>query len=181
MKNFWIQFAVKVIAIVLMLAIDLLTKIYFQNYFESGGADITLINNILGVTYTINTGAAFGIFGNNTIMLIIFTVVFLVVFSFIDLYYRTNNGWYIAGFSLIVGGAMGNFIDRIFLGGVRDFIEFRFIDFPIFNFADIFLTVGVICYIIYLVFYEFKSSKTGPKDITKEENIDWVCYWSSAQ
>ncbi|MBQ2863887.1 MAG: signal peptidase II [Clostridia bacterium] len=169
MKKFWIGFAVKVSAIVLMLVIDLLTKLYFQNYFEAGGADITLIENVLGVTYTINTGAAFGIFGNNTVMLCIFTVLFLLVFSFIDFYYKSSNGWYIAGFSLILGGALGNFYDRIVLGGVRDFIELKFIDFPIFNFADVFLTVGVICYIIYLVFYEFNKPKKEVTDITEDE------------
>ena len=169
MKKFWIGFAIKVSAIVLMLVIDLLSKLYFQNYFEAGGQDFVLIEKILGVTYTINTGAAFGIFGDNTVMLCIFTVLFLLIFSFIDFYYKSSNGWYVAGFSLILGGALGNFYDRIFLGGVRDFIELKFIDFPIFNFADVFLTVGVICYIIYLVFYEYSKPKKEMVDITEDE------------
>ena len=177
MKNRWIAFGIKVLAIIFMVVIDLLTKIYFENYFMSGGEDIILIKNVLGFTYTFNTGAAFGILGKNTVLLIIFTVFFLAIFWFVDFYYKSNNGWYIAGFSLIVGGAIGNFVDRIFLGGVRDFIQLKFIDFPIFNFADIFLTVGVICYIIYLIFYEFQKPKKEVKDITEEDNIDWFSCW----
>ena len=93
----------------------------------------------------------------------------MIIFAFIDFYYKSENGWYIAGFSLIVGGALGNFIDRICLGGVRDFIELKFIEFPIFNFADVFLTCGVICYLVYLIFYEFKKTKHEKTDITNEE------------
>lgn len=169
MKKYYIGLIIKISTIALMIAIDLLSKLYFQNYFEAGGENITLINNVLGLTYLKNTGAAFGMLGDNTVLLIIFTVVFLAIFAFIDFHYKSSNGWYIAGFSLIVGGAIGNFVDRIVFGYVRDFIELKFIDFPIFNLADTFLTVGVICYIVYLVFYEFKQSSDKPKDITKEE------------
>ena len=169
MKKYYVGLIIKIVCIALIIGIDLLTNVYFQNYFESGGEDITLINNVLGITYTINTGAAFGIFDDNTVLLIIFTVLFLIIFAFIDFYYKSENGWYIAGFSLIVGGALGNFIDRICLGGVRDFIELKFIEFPIFNFADVFLTCGVICYLVYLIFYEFKKTKHEKTDITNEE------------
>lgn len=169
MKKYYVGLIIKVVAIAFMVGIDLLSKFYFQNYFNNGGTDTTLIKGVLGITYTINTGAAFGIFGDNTVMLIIFTVLFMAIFAFIDFYYKSENGWYIAAFSLIIGGAIGNFIDRIVLGGVRDFIELKFINFPIFNFADMFLTAGVICYLVYLIFYEFKKPSHKQKDITKEE------------
>lgn len=167
MKKYRLSLIIKMSAIVLMAAIDMLTKYYFQNYFNNGGEDFTVIKHLFGITYTINTGAAFGIFGDNTIMLSIFTVLFLAVFSFVDFYYGSNNGWYVTGFSLIIGGALGNFIDRIALKGVRDFIELKFIDFPIFNCADMFLTVGVACYIVYLLFYELKKPKQI--DITEDK------------
>ncbi len=169
MKKYYISLIIKVSTIAIMIALDLLSKLYFQTYFESGGETITLIEYVLGFTYLKNTGAAFGMLGDNTVLLVIFTVVFLLVFAFVDFYYKSNNGWYIAGFSLIVGGAIGNFIDRIAFGYVRDFIELKFIEFPIFNLADVFLTVGVICYIVYLVFYEFKISSDKPQDVTTKE------------
>lgn len=167
MKKYRLSLIIKISAIVLMVAIDMLTKYYFQNYFNNGGEDFTVIKHLFGITYTINTGAAFGIFGDNTVMLSIFTVLFLAVFSFVDFYYGSNNGWYVTGFSLIIGGALGNFIDRIALKGVRDFIELKFIDFPIFNCADLFLTIGVVCYIVYLLFYELKKPKQI--DITEDK------------
>ena len=167
MKKYYFSLVIKIVAIVLMIAIDMATKCYFENYFNHGGEDIILIDKIIGITYTINTGAAFGIFGDNTILLAIFTVLFIAVFGFIDFYYRSDNGWYVVGFSLIIGGALGNFIDRIALKGVRDFIELRFIEFPIFNFADLFLTAGVICYLVYLLFYELKKPKTA--DISQDK------------
>ena len=167
MKKYRLSLIIKISAIVLMVAIDMLTKYYFQNYFNNGGEDFTVIKHLFGITYTINTGAAFGIFGDNTVMLSIFTVLFLAVFSFVDFYYGSNNGWYVTGFSLIIGGALGNFIDRIALKGVRDFIELKFIDSPIFNSPDMFLTVGVACYIVYLLFYELKKPKQI--DITEDK------------
>lgn len=167
MKKYRLSLIIKISAIVLMVTIDMLTKYYFQNYFNNGGEDFTVIKHLFGITYTINTGAAFGIFGDNTVMLSIFTVLFLAVFSFVDFYYGSNNGWYVTGFSLIIGGALGNFIDRIALKGVRDFIELKFIDFPIFNCADLFLTIGVACYIVYLLFYELKKPKQI--DITEDK------------
>lgn len=168
MKKYYISLIIKISLIALMILIDILSKVYFENYFTSGNDSITLIDGMLGLTYIKNTGAAFGILGGNTILLLVFTILFLLVFVFVDFHYKSSNGWYIAGFSLMVGGAIGNMIDRLFLGYVRDFIELRFIDFPIFNFADIFLTVGVICYMVYLLFYEFRNNDK-PKDITEDE------------
>ena len=55
---------------------------------------------------------------------------------------------------MIITGAIGNFYDRLFQGYVVDFIEFAFVDFPVFNVADIFVTVGSILMIIYLIFFE---------------------------
>ncbi len=159
-KRFYVQILIKVCIIIAVVAIDLLTKHYFQQYFKNGGDDVAIINGVLGITYVQNTGGAFGVLSSNTTLLVLFTVLFIVIFSFVDIGTKTFNGWYLTGFTLIMGGAIGNFIDRIFLGYVRDFIEFKFIDFPVFNFADIFLTVGVICYLIYLVFYEMIKPKS---------------------
>ena len=168
MKKYYLSLIIKICAIAIMVAVDLITKSIVENYFVGGGNDIILIEGVLGLTYALNTGAAFGFLGNSTVLLIIFSIIFLCVFTFIDVYYKSLNGWYVAGFSLIVGGALGNFFDRIMLKHVRDFVEIKFINFPIFNLADVFLTVGVICYVVYLVFYEFKKLENNKKDITKE-------------
>ncbi len=158
-KRFYFRLIAKLVIIGIFVAIDLLTKFYFETYYKLGGEDYSLINGVLGITNVKNTGGAFGMLSSNTTTLIIFTVLFLCVFGLIDAYTTTFNGFYFAGFTLIVGGALGNFIDRISLGYVRDFIKLEFMEFPVFNFADMFLTVGVIFYVIYLVFYEMLKPK----------------------
>lgn len=158
-KRFYIRLIAKLILIGVLVAIDLLTKLYFETYFKNGGDNYSLIPGVIGIANVENTGGAFGFLSSNTTVLVIFTVLFLCVFGIIDAYTTTFNGFYFMGFTLIVGGALGNFIDRICFGYVRDFIRLEFMEFPVFNFADIFLTVGVICYIIYLVFYEMLKPK----------------------
>ena len=74
--------------------------------------------------------------------------------------------------AVLLGGTIGNYIDRIFLGGVRDFIYFKSINFAIFNVADIAITVGTIMLAIYLfidIVKDFKTTKTK-KEESKEEN-----------
>jgi signal peptidase II len=69
------------------------------------------------------------------------------------------------GLAFVLGGAVGNLIDRIFLGGVRDFIRFDFFDFPVFNIADSFLTVGCVMLAVFILFlYRPKGeNKNGKK------------------
>ena len=74
----------------------------------------------------------------------------MVGFVLYDIMNKSNNKWYLWGVSLILGGAIGNFIDRIFLGYVRDFISIKFFSF-VFNLADLFITIGVICFVIYII------------------------------
>ena len=90
----------------------------------------------------------------------------LLIFSQIllsfDAKYKPDSKLYSIGLSFVVGGAIGNLVDRIFLGGVRDFIVFEFWrEFPTFNVADSFIVVGVILLAIYIIFFsnEKKESK----------------------
>lgn len=144
--------------IILCVVLDIVTKIIFANIFSSEQSGITIIPNFFEFTFVKNTGAAYGIFGGNTIPLIIVTIVFIIGFLVFDIFNHSNNGWYISGLSLILGGAIGNLIDRIFLGYVRDFISIQLFSF-VFNLADLFITVGVICFIIYIIVMSAKEYK----------------------
>lgn len=107
-----------------------------------------------------NDGAAFGMFGGKKILLILIALFFLGVMFLVDWLFKYNSKTYIFGFSFMVGGALGNLIDRIFLGYVRDFIVFDFWkSFPTFNVADSFLCVGVVLICICLIFGKSKGSK----------------------
>ena len=150
----------------LILVIDLVTKIIFADVFQDryneGNFDnIVVLKYVLSFTYTENVGAAFSMFSGKVALLIIFSVAFIVMFVYLDISFRDKSKWLLAGFTLIIGGAIGNLIDRIFLGYVRDFISFDFLkNFAICNIADVCITVGCICYAIYLILYIVKTSKS---------------------
>lgn len=153
-----------------IILVDLLTKSFFQSYFVDGDRDpIVIIDKVISFVYVKNTGAAFGIFSDNAILLAIFSIVFLVVFLIFDIFAGSKNIWYMLGFSFILGGAIGNMVDRIAFNFVRDFIYLDFMSwFPVFNIADIFLTVGVICFSVYILFYMFKEEKKDDNKIVED-------------
>ena len=130
--------------------LDLVAKILLD------GKNLDVINGFFGFVSVHNFGASFGMLSGAKIFFIVLAVAFMAGMIIFDLFYNKNshsNGWYKVGFTLILGGLIGNLIDRIFLGYVRDFIHLEFMDFPVFNIADIALTVGCICLAIYLIFF----------------------------
>lgn len=137
------EMVIGIILIVAGILIDQLTKILSFKYFDMSkdykslpGFKIRLVEN---------EGAAWGIFANKMWFLILITIIAFGLFIFLAKDYDLKeNPIYSASLILIVSGTFGNFIDRLFLGYVRDFLTFTFIDFPSFNFADMCLTIGVI-------------------------------------
>lgn len=140
-----------IIIIVLGLILDRLTKTYAINNLIENPYNGTLFN----FTYLENRGAAFGILQDRRIFFIILTLVIVcaLVYYFLK-NYRTNNKILNIALAMIISGAIGNFYDRLFQGYVVDFIEFAFVNFPVFNIADIFVTIGSILLIIYMIFFE---------------------------
>jgi len=129
-----------------MVAIDQITKIAAQQVLRFS-EPIILINNFLQLNYVENKGAAFGILQNQRIFFVVMTLVVLVAI----VYYRYKNnkltGLSRLIFDFIIAGAIGNLIDRIRMIYVIDFIDVNFwgfYDFPVFNFADVFLVCGTI-------------------------------------
>ena len=108
-----------------------------------------------------NTGAAFSIFSNSTLFLIILSILCLVAYLFFEYLTMDNKrGYtYYVATALMVGGTLGNLVDRIAFSYVRDFIKLEFMDFPIFNIADCALTIGVILLAIWLLFIQPKEGK----------------------
>lgn len=126
------------------------------------GKTMDVINGFFGFVSVHNTGASFGLFAGAQTFFIIISVVFALGMLAFDLFYKRKfgaNGWYYVGFTLILGGLLGNLIDRIAFGYVRDFIHLEFMDFPVFNIADISLTIGCICIIVFLLFFCRTDSK----------------------
>lgn len=157
---------VEIIIFISVIAIDMLTK------FLLDGKVIPIIKGVISFTSSHNTGAAFSIFSNNTLMLIIVTIVFLGIIFVADRFIKNKNLLYYISFALIVAGGIGNLIDRIFLGYVRDFIYFELINFAIFNVADSALTVGVILFAIFVLFYSDGKKKKATNIDNKKESIN---------
>jgi signal peptidase II len=123
--------------------IDRVTKLFFSELL-SYGESLPIIRNVLHMTLVHNTGIAFGFFKDQGIVFIVIPVIAIFLLIFNIYYYRQNDEAlsrvYIIAFSLILGGAIGNLIDRIVYGHVIDFIDFRI--WPVFNVADSAITIG---------------------------------------
>ncbi|ANU51296.1 signal peptidase II [Limosilactobacillus reuteri] len=135
------------IGIILILTIcDQLLKSWVASSIVLGGSK-QLIPGIIELTNLRNSGAAWSIFEGQQTFFTIITIIAIIVVGYFIWQYRKNVPMLI-GLSLIMAGTIGNFIDRLRQGYVVDMFETTFINFPIFNIADMCLTIGVIWLII---------------------------------
>ena len=160
MKRRILECVIMLAVAIALIALDLVTKVLAATNLNMHS--ITLIPNLIDFIYTENTGAAFGMLSNNTWFLIGFTAVFIVAFVLFDIFNHSKNWFYRIGYVLVLAGAIGNLVDRIMFGFVRDFIAISFFPF-IFNVADIFVTVGTVLLMIYVVFYMFNADTKEKK------------------
>lgn len=146
-----------IIAIILI-GLDQLSK-YLTVQEIALGEVVSLVPNVLSLTYIRNSGAAWSILEDQMIFFYVITVV--VVGALIYFLHTEGKRSPIAstGIAFIMGGAIGNFIDRLHLKYVIDMIRLEFINFPIFNVADMALTIGVIILIGYIVYDELVKKK----------------------
>ena len=128
--------------VVCVIVADRLTKSMFSSILQLGES-LPVIKKVFHFTLVHNTGIAFGLFKDNGFVFLIIPIIAVVLLGY-NLYYYHKVGeldrLYVLGFSLILGGAIGNLIDRIMLGHVIDFIDLRV--WPVFNVADSAITVG---------------------------------------
>ena len=143
-----------------IIAADQLVKAWAKTSLMDVGT-IPVIKDIFHLTYAENRGAAFSMLEGQRWFFIVLTSVMLVVIAVAFFKEFFKGIWGKTTLVFIFAGAVGNFIDRVWLGFVVDMFDFRLIDFPIFNVADIFLTVGAAMGIIYILFID--------KDLFKEE------------
>ena len=132
-----------------VLFFDQLSKFYIMHTLLPN-MSIAIIPHVFHITYILNPGAAFGILVNQRWL---FILIALVIFGGVLYFYRRipeSYRWFRCGLSLMVGGAAGNLVDRLWLGYVVDFFDFRI--WPIFNIADIAIVCGVAMMIASVVF-----------------------------
>lgn len=136
-----------VIYIVLLTLIDQLSKYLIMNYMYNGEV-ISVIPHVLQFRYLQNRGAAFGMMSGRTIFLAVFTLAVIIVCAWLLFTERIEGTLKQTAMVLILSGGIGNLIDRIFRHYVVDFMEFTFVDFAVFNFADCCVTIGAALLII---------------------------------
>lgn len=125
---------------------------------------------VLNITYYTNDGAAFSKFEGQTAMLIAVTSVMLAVMIGLLLFKRVKRTPFIIAFSMVIGGGVGNLIDRIFNDGlVVDFIDFRIINFAVFNFADICAVCGAVFILLLLVRDEVTEKREKRAEAAKSD------------
>lgn len=148
----------------LLLTLDLVSKHLIDKSLGTVGASKEIIHGFISFIYIHNSGAAWGIFSGRPVFLIIISIIVIALFiAFYVLRLRKFKDkislWLSVSLGFIAGGCFGNLIDRIAFGYVRDFINFDFMNFPVFNVADICLTVGIILLFIYFIFFYSKEEK----------------------
>lgn len=140
-----------IVAVVLLIGIDQFTKFLTIKYLMPVGS-VDIINNFFKLTYVENRGAAFGIMQGAKWVFVIIAVIILIfaIRYYIKLCKEKKNRLMRVSLLLVVSGAIGNVIDRVFRGYVVDLLDFNVFgyDFPVFNFADICVCVGAAIMII---------------------------------
>lgn len=148
------------IIIVVSVVLDQLTKIFLEDILADS-VTINVLGDWLVFRWTINQGSAFGQLNGQSILFFIVTILGLPLFVYMLLRARNRSIWGQLGFAFMIGGTIGNAIDRAFLGdgffngGVRDFIYVN--NFAIFNVADSFLVVGVILACLAIIIFDSDS------------------------
>lgn len=167
-KRWWVML-IELAVIGVILLVDLLTKTHIEKTMSLGQSH-TLIKGLIDITFTINTGAGFGILQGNTTALTVVTAIVIVIVSIFLLLAQKESEWLRISLVFIVGGGIGNLIDRISPGYVRDFIQFAFWeDFAIFNVADMFVTVGTGMLIVVLIVMLIQEGKKNRKQFEEEQ------------
>ncbi|MCL2323590.1 MAG: signal peptidase II [Oscillospiraceae bacterium] len=151
-KNNEIKYFIMEIAIVvIVIIVDQIVKLRVESHIPEGQM-ISFIRGFIDITFVKNTGAAFGMFSNSIIfLLIIRSIMAIAIVVLLIKYQKKLNLLLKISMSFILAGALGNLLDQFFLGYVRDMFSFAFVEFAIFNVADICITLGTISLIIELL------------------------------
>ncbi len=160
MKNNQIYEVYKVTSILLI--IDQITKLLINTKMTLD-QEIIIIPKVLSILFVKNTGAAFSLFSNNTILLTIINALFIVILHLLIKKEKDLSKFSCLSLGLIMGGMFGNLLDRIIHHGVIDFIYLRIINFPVFNIADMGITIGVLLLIVSFILEKRNSNGQNRK------------------
>lgn len=141
---------VSMILIAVLTGADQLIKYFVEKGLRPIGYH-EFIDGFIGWQYIQNTGAAFGSFGSKTVLLSVITGIALAVGIYLIIAGKIKSKFCLTCAVMIISGGLGNLIDRVFRGFVIDYVEVQFMNFAVFNFADILVTVGAFMLMAYLI------------------------------
>lgn len=157
-----------VVGAALLVVADQLIKQWANAVLQPVGA-ITLLPGIVELRYYLNDGMAFSMLAGKQTLLIVMTSIMLVCVLAL-LLLRKMNPWERVSWMLILGGGVGNLIDRVLNGEVVDYINVLFMNFAVFNFADICITTGVIMLMLWVVYDSIKKDKEEKAAAQQKQN-----------
>ena len=145
--------------------LDRLSKLWAIHSLQGmSGGRMNVLPGILEFHYVENRGAAFSLFWGKTWFFILVSVVVIALLTGYLIKYRSQESiWLRIAIASILGGAIGNLIDRIFYGYVVDMINPLFVKFAVFNVADIFVTCGTILFVFMLIFWPMIKNRREKK------------------
>ncbi len=134
----------------IILIIDLGSKMIIAKYIGASDS-VKVIDNFMSLTHVRNTGAAWSMFSDSKYLVLIISAVIISGLILYIIKNKPSNKLEKIAYGFILGGALGNFLNRLVNGYVTDFIDLRIFgyDYPIFNLADTFIVIGVILFITY--------------------------------
>lgn len=164
------MFVVSLIIAIIAAAADQLIKLYINGslklYEERG-----FIPHVLSITHIRNSGAAWSIMEGKTWFLVLLPIVMIAAALWFMYRNRSGSKLALVSLALVVGGGIGNLIDRVRLHEVIDYLKCELFDFPIFNFADICVVVGAILFCIYMIFFDESDKTDKSANKSKKEDI----------
>jgi signal peptidase II len=141
----------------IVLALDQLFKFLAQHFLA--GKPIMLIGKVVKLNYTQNTGAAFSLFTGGSTWLAVIALIVVVVILFWQRKLPARDYWWQGALALILGGSLGNLVDRLLHGYVIDYIDFTY--WPVFNLADMMIDLGVGLIALKLLFGKENKNASG--------------------
>ena len=147
-----LPFFIEILLFAFIITFDLTMKDYLYDFVVNrSGGYYTVVEGFFALNYSENTGMGFGLGQDSTTGITVMTCIVIVVVIGYLAVFRKDKAYIRIPLVMVAAGGIGNLVDRIALGYVRDFFEFTFMDFAIFNIADSFVTVGAIALIIGLI------------------------------
>ena len=165
----WILIAIIFGSVALDQFTKYLTVIYLQP--EGAAGSFHLWENVLHLTYVKNPGAAWGMLANHRWVFMTFSTIAIIGLGIYLFGFSKDHKWVKISLAMIIGGGIGNMIDRICWGFVVDFIDFTLINFPVFNVADSFVTVGAGILMVYLI-RDFIAEARAAKQTDEGKDVD---------